>query len=148
MLLAPSVGSYWPQFSIVGEFAGADIKICRGSPVKVGCFGTGLFWKWTISTIIHKPKHHVRNLQWRLFTLITNIKLITKPENSRLVQIESICRQQYKINKNDLSFFDMVKNIVGKGENADNQHFLLFQQCFQRAFYSWVLKSLDCVVKS
>ena len=25
------------------------------------------------------------------------------------------------------------KNIVGKGENADNQHFLLFPQCFQKA---------------
>ena len=32
MLVAPSVGSYWPQFLIVGEFAGAEIKICRGSP--------------------------------------------------------------------------------------------------------------------
>ena len=26
-----------------------------------------------------------------------------------------------------------VENIVGKGENAGNQHFLLFQQCFQKA---------------
>ena len=24
-----------------------------------------------------------------------------------------------------------VENIVGKGENAGNQHFLLFQQCFR-----------------
>ena len=24
-----------------------------------------------------------------------------------------------------------VENIVGKGENAGNQHFLLFPQCFQ-----------------
>ena len=24
----------------------------------------------------------------------------------------------------------MVENIVGKGENAGNQHFLLFPQCF------------------
>ena len=31
--MAPSVGSYWPQFLIVGEFAGAEMKICRGSPV-------------------------------------------------------------------------------------------------------------------
>ena len=28
---------------------------------------------------------------------------------------------------------DMVENIVGKGENAGNQHFLLFQQYFQNA---------------
>ena len=27
-------------------------------------------------------------------------------------------------------FFDRVKNIVGKGENAVYQHFLLFAQCF------------------
>ena len=30
--MAPSVGSLRPQFLIVGEFAGAEMKICRGSP--------------------------------------------------------------------------------------------------------------------
>ena len=30
-----------------------------------------------------------------------------------------------------ISVFDMVENIVGKGENAGYQHFLLFTQCFQ-----------------
>ena len=29
-----------------------------------------------------------------------------------------------------------VKNIVGKGENAGYQHFLLFRQCFQKASFS------------
>ena len=28
-------------------------------------------------------------------------------------------------------FFDRVEKIVGKGENAGYQHFLLFPQCFQ-----------------
>ena len=27
-----------------------------------------------------------------------------------------------------------VENIVGKGENAGYQHFLLFLQCFQKAY--------------
>ena len=27
--------------------------------------------------------------------------------------------------------FERVENIVGKGENADYQHFLLFLQCFE-----------------
>ena len=31
-----------------------------------------------------------------------------------------------------------VENIVEKGENAGYQHFLLFSQCFQKAFSSWV----------
>ena len=29
-----------------------------------------------------------------------------------------------------------VENIVGKGENACYQHFLLFPQCFQKAYFS------------
>ena len=31
--------------------------------------------------------------------------------------------------------FERVENIVGKGENAGYQHFLLFLQCFQKATY-------------
>ena len=33
-----------------------------------------------------------------------------------------------------------VENIVGKGENAGYQHFLLFPQCFQKTFYTGSLK--------
>ena len=43
--------------------------------------------------------------------------------------------------------FDKLENSVGTGENADKQHFLLFQQCFQKLFLR-VVKSRDCLVKS
>ena len=33
-----------------------------------------------------------------------------------------------------------VENIVGKGENAGEQHFLLFPLCFQKASFSGALK--------
>ena len=33
-----------------------------------------------------------------------------------------------------------IENIVGKGENADYQHFLVFLQCFQKASFQWSLK--------
>ena len=33
-----------------------------------------------------------------------------------------------------------VENIVGKGENAGYQHYLLFPQCFQKASFSGLLK--------
>ena len=36
--------------------------------------------------------------------------------------------------------FDRVENIVGKGESAGNQHFLLFPQCFHKASFSGLLK--------
>ena len=46
------------------------------------------------------------------------------------------------LNKNNLPkcVFDRVENIVGKRENASNQHFLSLQ-CFQRAFNPGSLKS-------
>ena len=40
------------------------------------------------------------------------------------------------------------ENIVGKGENAGYQHFLLFPQMFSKAFIFKVVKSRDSVVKS
>ena len=35
---------------------------------------------------------------------------------------------------------EWVENIVGKGENAGIQHFLLFKRCFQKAFSSTPIK--------
>ena len=43
--------------------------------------------------------------------------------------------------------FGRVENIVGKGENAGDQHFLLFPTLFSKAFFSRGIKSWDCVVK-
>ena len=43
---------------------------------------------------------------------------------------------------------DRVENIVEKGENAGYQHYLLYPQCFQRAFLPRLVKKSDCVVKS
>ena len=34
-----------------------------------------------------------------------------------------------------ISVFDGVENIVGKGENAGYQHFLLFLQCFKKGYF-------------
>ena len=36
--------------------------------------------------------------------------------------------------------FHRIGKIVRRGENADYQHFLLFQQCFQKAFLSGASK--------
>ena len=37
-----------------------------------------------------------------------------------------------------------VENIVGKGENAGYQHFLLFPQCFQKTSFPRLLKVRMC----
>ena len=44
--------------------------------------------------------------------------------------------------------FETLKNIVGKGENAGYQHFLLFPTMFSKSISFMVVKSQDFVVKS
>ena len=39
-----------------------------------------------------------------------------------------------------ISYLDWVENIVGKGENAGYQHFLLLPQCFQKPILQGSLK--------
>ena len=39
-----------------------------------------------------------------------------------------------------ISAYDREENIVGMGENAGYQHFLLFPQCFQKISFSGLLK--------
>ena len=57
-------------------------------------------------------------------------------QNFILVKIQSICRGQRPDLKKCKLASGRVENIVGKGENAVYQHFLLFLQCFQWAFSS------------
>ena len=40
----------------------------------------------------------------------------------------------------EIPLFDRVEIIVGRGENAGYQHFLLFLQCFQKQSLSGSLK--------
>ena len=53
--------------------------------------------------------------------------LNTKKQNTRFVQVQEFV---------DILFLklhcDKIENILVKGENASDQHFLLFPQCFQK----------------
>ena len=57
------------------------------------------------------------------------------PNNKILDKTKSKAFADNKINVAQMmiSVFDKVENIVGKGENAGYQHFLLFPQCFPKA---------------
>ena len=63
-------------------------------------------------------------------------------------KIKAFADDKIKIAKMFIFIFDMVENIVEKGENAGCQHFLVFLQCFQKIFYLRVVKYRDCVGKS
>ena len=50
------------------------------------------------------------------------------------------CRWQNNVTPVTNFVLRRVENIVGKGENAGYQHFLLFPQCFQKASLSGLLR--------
>ena len=41
-----------------------------------------------------------------------------------------------------ISVFDIVENIVEKGENVGYQHFLLFSQCFEKVSFPHTSKGV------
>ena len=54
---------------------------------------------------------------------------------NNLTKLEAFADDKIKVVKMIFFVSDRVENIVEKGENAGYQYFLLFPQCFQRAFY-------------
>ena len=65
-----------------------------------------------------------------MFKLLPNVKFIDSTELKAI-----------GVNNSNLTYMfglvsDGVKNIVGKGENAGQQHFLFYLQCFQKFFLS------------
>ena len=57
---------------------------------------------------------------WGQFKLLPNNKIV---DNSKS---KAFADDKIKVLKMMIFAFDRVENIVGKGENADYQHFLLF----------------------
>ena len=58
-----------------------------------------------------------------------------------LPKLKAFADSKLNATQNVKVVFHRIENIVGKEENADYQHFLLFAQCFQKAFYSSVSKA-------
>ena len=71
-------------------------------------------------------------LKW--FNSLPNVKILDRSKLKAFAED--------KINVTEILKFvlERVENIVGKGENAGYQHFLLFLQCFQKASYKGSLK--------
>ena len=58
---------------------------------------------------------------------LPNDKLLAK------TKLKAFSDNKFKVDEIMISVFDSPESIVGKGENAGYQHFLLSPQCFQQA---------------
>ena len=67
-------------------------------------------------------------------------KGLTLPNVWGLTKLKAFADDKFNVAKMVISLLDRVENIVGKGENAGYQHFLLFPKCFQKASDTGLLK--------
>ena len=63
-------------------------------------------------------------------------------------KFKAFAEDKINVMKNLNFVLGRVENIVGKGENPGDQHFLLFPQMFSKDFIFKDVKSQDCVVNS
>ena len=63
-----------------------------------------------------------------------------------LPKLKAFADDKLNVTRNVKVVFHRIENIVGKEENAGYQHFLLFPQCFQKAFFLQCVKSCHCVL--
>ena len=76
-------------------------------------------------------------------TETSKLKILKPLPNDTIFELskfKAVADDKINVAKMMIYVFDRAENIVGKGENAGHQHFLLFPQCFQKAFSSGVLK--------
>ena len=67
-------------------------------------------------------------------------KLFTKQQNFAWSKFKAYADNKVKVAKMAEFVLDRVENNVGKGENADYQHFLLFPPCFEKASFPGLLE--------
>ena len=68
-------------------------------------------------------------------TTVLTVILFSLPNDTILdwSKLKAFADEKLRVAKMIISVYDRVENIVGKGENAGYQHFLLFPRCFQKA---------------
>ena len=88
-----------------------------------------------LNPLQHNP--HLSTLKKKPFNPLPNDNFLDWSKFKAFADGKIIVTYQQKF------LFGLVENIVGKGENAGYQHFLLFSQCFQKVSF----ESRDCMVK-
>ena len=84
-------------------------------------------------TIINPRKEYSPRQEWNQRPHVLKSAMLPTGQNFRVVKTGSICRRQIKVIEEKLGFFcDRLENIVGKGENAGNQHFSFSHNVFKR----------------
>ena len=99
----------------------------------------GIFLKYLFTLIYMCFDEHINKIQSN--TTFTNHCLlpITVYQTTDWSKLKAFADNKVNSTEKLKFVFGLVENVVGKGENASFQHFLLFPQCFHKASFLWWL---------
>ena len=85
----------------------------------------------------------INSCQRKLFHFLCNLEQIHSLPNDTILdwsELKAFADDKINVTKELKFVLGREENFVGKGENAGYQHFLLFPQCFQKAFFKELSK--------
>ena len=91
------------------------------------------FFLMPISTLFQSYDVTRSNIHARLEFNLYKAEMLNSLPNDTILdwsKLKAFADDKINVLKKMIFVFDRVENIAGKGENAGNQHFLLFPQCF------------------
>ena len=75
-------------------------------------------------------------VEYRLCTFTASLNCLPNDKILNLSNLKACADDKINVTLKMKFVRYRIENIVGQGENAGNQHFLLFPQCFQKSFLS------------
>ena len=81
------------------------------------------------------------------FVVLEMVNSLLNDKISDLYKLKAFADGKIHVTQRLKFVLGRVENIVGKGENAGNQHFLLFTQCFLQGIFLVFIESRDSAVK-
>ena len=89
----------------------------------------------------YKQQHYIDSVHQTIG--LQYIKALNSLSSDKILdwsKLKAFADNKMKLAKMVIFVFGRAGNIMGKGENAGYQHFLLFETCFPKAFYSGSFK--------
>ena len=126
---------YWPSRG--SSQPPPVLKTCK-LPTELLCSAYPFGTNWEKYT-----GHYFFLLSAQMCSKLFSVRIVNSLSNDKVLdwsKLKAFADDKINVNVKLKLGLERVESIVGKGENAGYQHFLLFPQCIQKASFSMSLK--------
>ena len=132
----PSISPIWVKqfkyFLSMTEMRGRIRRQFWGQRVLALNFQECARWRKSIRCVDVVSPFFIEHIICYSLQMLNILTLYQTTKNLDVTKKKAFAHNKIKVAKMRISLYDRVENTVGKGENAGNQHFLLFPQCFPK----------------